>query len=74
MYCGNEGTIRRPFEAEVREVTPGFTLAEATGQKRIRMLEDCRKNLLAIISEKEDEILIIDHELAKLRLPGGDLR
>jgi len=38
MFCWNQDPNRRPFEAAVEEITPGFTLADATGTKRIRML------------------------------------
>jgi hypothetical protein len=74
MFCRNQDPNRRPFEAAVEEITPGFTLADATGTKRIRMLEDCKRNLLAIIAEKQDEIRIIDHELSKMHLSNPEIQ
>lgn len=45
---------------------PGPTLADAKGAHRLRKLRESRDNLLAIIVEKQENVRIIEHEIAQL--------
>lgn len=47
---------------------PGFTLADATGYKRLKKLADSKFNLLMDIRQKEDKIRVIDAEIKSLYL------
>jgi hypothetical protein len=47
---------------------PGFTLADATGYKRLKKLADSKFNLLMDIRQKEDKIRVIDEEVKTLYL------
>ena len=53
--------------AAMSGATPGYTLADSTGTKRIRMLEESRQNLVAHMLDTMDKIGCIDHELEQIR-------
>ena len=46
---------------------PGPTLADTTGQQRIRKLEVSRDNLLAQVAEKMESIEIMNYEIGLLK-------
>jgi len=50
----------------VMALTPGPTLADAKGTRRLRKLKESRDNLMAIIAEKQENVRIIEHEIEQL--------
>ena len=45
---------------------PGFTLADATGKKRLEMLRDARAEIRKKINQMSDRAQLIDHEISIL--------
>ena len=52
--------------AAMSGATPGYTLADATGAKRLKMLQESRQNMVAHVIDTLDKIGCIDHEIEQV--------